>query len=75
VFPSHDTSKVDWRDAVLQVNGVPDTGSYDWYVPVSVSSHGPYLFEISFLEPTEARPPAISAGRIYEGRSDPFYIY
>jgi len=71
----HDTSKLDWRDPVLQVKDVPDTGSYDWLVPASVSSPGPYLIEISFVVPTKAPPPALSAGRIYEGRSNPFYIY
>ena len=71
----HDTSKLDWRNPVLDVKDVPDTGSYDWLVPASVTSRGPYVMEISFVVPVKPTPPALSAGRIYAGRSDPFYIY
>lgn len=60
---------------ILVVKDVPNTGSYDWIVPDSVGSSGPYLLEISFVKPVKATPPALSSGRIYDGRSDPFYIY
>jgi len=71
----HDTSRLDWRNPILRVEDVPDTGRYDWLVPATVDSAGPYLFEISFSIPIKAPPGALGAGQIYEGRSDPFYIY
>ncbi|HEX9200803.1 MAG TPA: hypothetical protein VF865_14665 [Acidobacteriaceae bacterium] len=70
----YDTSRF-WREGtVLDVKGVPNTGSYDWIVPGSVPSPGPYLLDISFVKSVRATPPALSSGRIYEGRSNPFYI-
>lgn len=70
-----DTSKPDWRDAmVLDANDVPNTGRYDWIVPASITSPGPYLLEISFVVPQKVKPPALSGGRIYSGTSSPFYI-
>jgi len=63
------------RDAlVLDAKNVPNTGKYDWLVPEFIHSPGPYLLGISFLKPIKAAPPALSAGRIYAGSSDPFYI-
>jgi hypothetical protein len=71
----HDTSKPDWRQAmVLDVKDVPNTGRYDWLVPASITSPGPYLLEISFVVPQKVKPPALSGGRIYSGTSSPFYI-
>ena len=70
----YDTSRP-WREGVvLDVKGAPNTGSYDWTIPASVPSPGPYLLDLSFVKPVRATPPALSAGRIYEGRSAPFYI-
>jgi hypothetical protein len=71
----HDTS-MPWREGtVLDAAGVPNTGRYEWLIPESVNSPGPYLIEISFVKPIKATPPALSAGRLYEGQSNPFYIY
>jgi hypothetical protein len=70
-----DTSKPDWREAmVLDVKGVPNIGRYEWLVPASITSPGPYLLEISFIVPEQVKPPALSGGRIYSGTSSPFYI-
>jgi hypothetical protein len=71
----HDTSTYRGDRLLLDVKGVPNTGSYDWRVPKSVDSTGPYLLSIFFVKSVKVRPPATSGGRIYEGRSDPFYIY
>jgi len=71
----HDTSKTDWREGtVLDVKNVPNTGRYEWHIPSTVASAGPYLIEISFVVPEVGEPPALSGGRIYSGVSGPFYI-
>ncbi len=70
-----DTSVYDWRQAtVLDAKDVPNTGRYEWLVPATITSPGPYLLEISFIVPVQAKPPALSGGRIYSGVSSPFYI-
>jgi len=70
-----DTSKYDWREAmVLDVKDVPNTGRYEWLVPASITSPGPYLLDISFVVPEQVKPPALGGGRIYSGISSPFYI-
>jgi hypothetical protein len=73
---AYDTSKPSWRDGLaLEVKNVPNTGRYDWLVLDSIESPGPYLLDISFVKPIQATPSALRAGRIYEAKSDPFYIY
>jgi hypothetical protein len=69
------TSRLGGDGLVLNVKNVPNSGKFDWFVPVSLKSAAPYLIEISYLKPIKAQPPALSGGRIYEGRSEPFYIY
>jgi hypothetical protein len=70
-----DTSKEEWRDAiVLDIKRVPNTGRYDWLVPPSITSPGPYLLEVSSVVRQEVKPPAQGGGRIYYGISSPFYI-
>jgi hypothetical protein len=71
----YDTSKPPFEGALLDAKNIPNTGKYDWVVPKSISSPGPYLLDISFVLPTKVAPPALSGGRIYEGKSSPFYIY
>ena len=71
----HDTSRY-WRDGlVLDAKEVLNTGTYDWLVPNSIESRGPYLVEISHVKRVKAVPPSFSAGHIYAGHSNPFYIY
>lgn len=71
----HDTSKTSWRDGtVLHMKNVPNSGHYEWIVPASITSPGPYLVEISFQVPQKVSAPALSGARIYSGTSSPFYI-
>jgi hypothetical protein len=60
---------------VFQVTDVPNTGNYDWLVPGSLTSSGPYIIGVYFVKLIKVPPGALSAGQIYEGLSDPFYIY
>src|SRR5579862_3534938 len=67
-----DTSVYDWRQAmVLDAKHVPNTGRYEWLVPASLTSPGPYLLEISFIVSKQVKPPALSGGHIYSGISSP----
>jgi hypothetical protein len=71
----HDTSRY-WRDGlVLDAKEVLNTGRYDSLVPNPIESRGPYLVEISHVKRVKAVPPSLSAGHIYAGHSNPFYIY
>jgi hypothetical protein len=74
---AYNTSKLDWRNPLLDAKDVPDTGRYEWAVPAAVDSPGPYLIDISFVTRVKPSPPALggSRNRNYEGQSDPFYIY
>jgi hypothetical protein len=60
---------------VFQVTNVPNTGNYDWLVPDSLTSPGPYIIGVYFVKLIKPPPGALSAGKIYEGLSNPFYIY
>ena len=70
-----DTSTTWDKGTILDAKNVPNTGSYQWLVPEKVDSPGPYILEISFLKPIRVKPPALGGGRIYSGRSEPFYIH
>lgn len=70
-----DTSKY-WKDGlVLSVDNISNSGSYEWTVPSTITSEGPYLIDISYCEPIIPSPVGtISSCKPYEGWSNPFYI-
>jgi len=72
---AHDTSTTWKKGTVLDAKNVPNTGRFEWLVPTTVNSQGPYLLEITFLKPIKVKPPALGGARIYNGRSEPFYIH
>jgi hypothetical protein len=70
-----DTSQTMQGNMVFQVTNVPNTGNYDWLLPGSLTSPGPYIIGVYFVKLIKPPPGALSAGKIYEGLSNPFYIY
>jgi hypothetical protein len=69
----HDTSKTGHSSTILDTKGVPNTGTYNWHTP-SLDSTGPFLIDISFVKPWQPIPRTLVSGRIYAGKSNPFYI-
>ena len=70
-----DTS-MNWQEGlILSADNISNTGEYEWVIPSTIKSNGPYLISISYCEPIIPPPPGtISSCKLHEGYSNPFYI-
>jgi hypothetical protein len=60
-----DTSQTMQGNMVVAAKNVANTGSYDWLVPSSLTSPGPYIIGVYFVKSIKPPTGALGAGKIF----------